>query len=201
MKDRVPTQVLENGAVRMEQFDASGNSLGYLWLKRADAPIEEGTPLCKSTLLAADAVAAVPGLRAFINPTVSDALRNLGKTKIALLFDGDIAAGETKNIDAGAIISQYVAFVMGVESCTATLSVGVPATNIATVTAYLGYRVVLCAGNGFLRIPRVADEYPVFEPFTLLGTSLVQDLTLTCSPKAGGHVIVYGIYRGDGDAE
>jgi len=45
--DRVPTQVLQNGAVRWEQFDSNGNSLGYVYLKRADEPTEEGTKINK----------------------------------------------------------------------------------------------------------------------------------------------------------
>lgn len=45
--DRVPTQVLDNGAVRWEQFDAQGNSLGYVYMKRADEPSVEGTPINK----------------------------------------------------------------------------------------------------------------------------------------------------------
>jgi len=45
--DRVPTEVLANGAVRWEQFDGEGNSLGYVYLKRADEPSVVGTPLNK----------------------------------------------------------------------------------------------------------------------------------------------------------
>ena len=45
--DRVPTQVLANGAIRYETFDSSGTSQGYLWIKRADDPSEAGTPLNK----------------------------------------------------------------------------------------------------------------------------------------------------------
>ena len=41
-KDRVPTQVLSNGAIRYEQFDSSGNIIGYVYMKRADEPSEEG---------------------------------------------------------------------------------------------------------------------------------------------------------------
>ena len=40
-KDRVPTQVLSNGAIRYEQFDSSGNIIGYVYMKRADEPSEE----------------------------------------------------------------------------------------------------------------------------------------------------------------
>ena len=47
VKDRVPSQVLENGAIRYEEFDADGNSLGYKYIKRADEPIEPGTPINK----------------------------------------------------------------------------------------------------------------------------------------------------------
>lgn len=48
VKDRVPSQVLENGAVRYEEFDADGNSLGYKYIKRADEPTEVGTPVNKA---------------------------------------------------------------------------------------------------------------------------------------------------------
>lgn len=47
VKDRVPSQVLENGAIRYEEFDANGNSLGYKYIKRADEPTEVGTPINK----------------------------------------------------------------------------------------------------------------------------------------------------------
>ena len=41
-KDRVPTQMLSNGAIRYEQFNSSGTSLGYIYIKRADEPTEVG---------------------------------------------------------------------------------------------------------------------------------------------------------------
>lgn len=47
VKDRVPSQVLLNGAIRYEEFDAEGNSLGYKYIKRADEPTEVGTPINK----------------------------------------------------------------------------------------------------------------------------------------------------------
>ena len=47
-KDRVPTKVLSNGAIRYEQFDSNGNSLGYMWVKRADEPTEVGTAYNKA---------------------------------------------------------------------------------------------------------------------------------------------------------
>lgn len=48
VKDRVPSQVLPNGAIRYEEFDAEGNSLGYKYIKRADEPTEAGTPINKA---------------------------------------------------------------------------------------------------------------------------------------------------------
>ena len=41
-KDRVPTQVLANGAIRYAQYDAQGNLIGYTYFKRADEPTEVG---------------------------------------------------------------------------------------------------------------------------------------------------------------
>lgn len=48
-KDRVPTKVLPNGAIRYEEFDADGNSLGYKWMRRADEPSEIGDAWNKVT--------------------------------------------------------------------------------------------------------------------------------------------------------
>lgn len=78
MKDRVPTQVV-NGAVRMEQLDASGNSLGYLYLKRADEPSEEGTPFNKNSMLK-DATAEAIGLDPDADPTPDDAFAKIADT-------------------------------------------------------------------------------------------------------------------------
>lgn len=47
VKDRVSSQILPNGAIRYEEFDAEGNSLGYKYIKRADEPTEAGTPINK----------------------------------------------------------------------------------------------------------------------------------------------------------
>lgn len=45
--NRVPSRALPNGALRFEEFDENGKSLGYRWIKRADEPIEEGTRLTR----------------------------------------------------------------------------------------------------------------------------------------------------------
>ena len=57
MKDRQPTQILDNGAFRYGIYDESGQLLRYDYMKREDAPTVEGTPLNKANLLS-DATAA-----------------------------------------------------------------------------------------------------------------------------------------------
>lgn len=77
MRDRLPTQVLPNGAVRMEQFDANGNSLGYIYIKRADEPIEEGTPYNVNNVLT-DETADALGV-ASSNPTPNEAFAKIAE--------------------------------------------------------------------------------------------------------------------------
>lgn len=81
MKDRQPTQVLSNGAIRYGFYNADGTLNHYEYLKRDDAPTEEGTPLNKANLLS-DATAAKiwPGAATRPeDPTVNDALFKLAK--------------------------------------------------------------------------------------------------------------------------
>ena len=89
MKDRQPTQVLANGAIRYGVYNADGTLNHYEYLKREDAPTVEGTPLNKANLLS-DATAAKiwPGSKKPDDPTVNDALGKLseGTAKV-----GDIA--------------------------------------------------------------------------------------------------------------
>lgn len=89
MKDRQPTQVLSNGAIRYGVYNADGTLNHYEYLKREDAPTVEGTPLNKANLLS-DATAAKiwPGSKKPDDPTVNDALGKLseGTAKV-----GDIA--------------------------------------------------------------------------------------------------------------
>ena len=50
MKDRIPTQILPNGAIRYAIYDASGNFLRYDYILAADEPSEDGTALNKANL-------------------------------------------------------------------------------------------------------------------------------------------------------
>lgn len=81
MKDRQPTQVLANGAIRYGVYNADGTLNHYEFLKREDAPTVEGTPLNKANLLS-DTTAAKLWPKASTRPedlTVNDALVELQK--------------------------------------------------------------------------------------------------------------------------
>ena len=90
MKDRQPTQVLSNGAIRYGVYNADGTLNHYEYLKREDAPTVEGTLLNKANLLS-DATAAKLWPNATTrpeDPTVNDAL---GKLSEGTAIVGDIA--------------------------------------------------------------------------------------------------------------
>lgn len=86
MKDRQPTQVLANGAIRYGVYNADGTLDRYEYLKREDAPTVEGTPLNKANLLSdATAQKIWPDEETRPeDPTVNEALIELrkGSTKI-----------------------------------------------------------------------------------------------------------------------
>lgn len=81
MKDRQPTQVLANGAIRYGVYNADGTLDRYEYLKREDAPTVEGTPLNKANLLS-DATAQKIWPDAETrpeDPTVNDAFSKLAQ--------------------------------------------------------------------------------------------------------------------------
>lgn len=81
MKDRQPTKVLANGAIRYGIYREDGTLDHYEYIKREDAPTVEGTPLNKANLLS-DATAAKiwPNAEARPeDPTVNDAFSKLAQ--------------------------------------------------------------------------------------------------------------------------
>ena len=90
MKDRQPTKVLTNGAIRYGIYNSDGSLDHYEYMKRMDEPTVEGTPLNKANLLS-DATAAKLWPNATTrpeDPTVNDAL---GKLSEGTAIVGDIA--------------------------------------------------------------------------------------------------------------
>lgn len=98
MKDRQPTQILSNGAIRYGVYTADGTLDHYVYLKREDAPTVEGTPLNKANLLS-DATAAKiwPGSEKPDDPTVNDALAKLAQGTARV---GDIAITSRTDLSA-----------------------------------------------------------------------------------------------------
>lgn len=98
MKDRQPTQILSNGAIRYGVYTADGTLDHYVYLKREDAPTVEGTPLNKANLLS-DATAAKiwPGSEKPEDPTVNDALAKLAQGTARV---GDIAITSRTDLSA-----------------------------------------------------------------------------------------------------
>lgn len=98
MKDRQPTQILDNGAIRYGVYDEAGQLLRYEYMKREDAPTVEGTPLNKANLLS-DATAAKiwRGATKPDDPTVNDALSKLTEGTARV---GDIELSSRTNFPA-----------------------------------------------------------------------------------------------------
>lgn len=81
MKDRQPTKVLANGAIRYGIYNADGSLNHYEYMKREDAPTVEGTPLNKANLLSdATAQKIWPNTETRPeDPTVNDAFSKLAQ--------------------------------------------------------------------------------------------------------------------------
>lgn len=75
MRDRAPTKVLDNGAIRYGVYDEAGVLLRYEYIRPEDEPAQTGTPLTKATLLSDDTALAI-GLDGE-DPTVNEALARL----------------------------------------------------------------------------------------------------------------------------
>ena len=89
MKDRQPTQVLDNGAIRYGIYNADGTLNRYEFMKREDAPTVEGTPLNKANLLSDVTENKIWNNKEKpADPTVNDALYELAKGTARI---GDIA--------------------------------------------------------------------------------------------------------------
>lgn len=88
MKDRQPTKILENGAIRYGVYGEDGLQR-YEYMKLEDEPSEEGTPLNKATLLSDETTEKVwpnPDTRPE-DPTVNQALGKLAEPNAKI---GDI---------------------------------------------------------------------------------------------------------------
>lgn len=81
MTDRIPVEVLENGAIRYAEYDSGGNFVQYRYLLNADGAITEGTPLNKSNLLSNATASALRLTQS--DPTVDDALSRISGAAVS----------------------------------------------------------------------------------------------------------------------
>lgn len=103
MKDRVPTKVLPNGAIRFGEYDESGNLLGYKYIRREDEPTEVGTPQNKTTLMP-DALATALGL----NPATATVAEGIGAAQKTVPIGGIMSSIRTdfmQDVSAGKYLS------------------------------------------------------------------------------------------------
>lgn len=76
MRNRTPTQVLENGAIRYAVYDEAGKFLRHDYLLPADDPTDEGTALNKENLLSDSTEELLFGSAA--DRTIDGAFRGIG---------------------------------------------------------------------------------------------------------------------------
>ena len=75
MKDRVPTKVLPNGAIRYGIYDEGGELIRYEWIKKEDEPIVEGMKFNKVNVLP-DEIVDLLGIDSE-DPNVADAFEKI----------------------------------------------------------------------------------------------------------------------------
>lgn len=166
MRDRTPTQVLDNGALRYGVYDEAGNLLRYEYLALEDEPTDPGTDLSKATLLQDSTEVSLFGSAA--DRTVDDAFAGIaGQLK---LIKSDMAAITLTVQDAaGKPIPEVL--VQGILSENGTAVY----TNASGVAAgYIG------EGQQPIKVTGYADLADYSETLTVVkGTTITKTLTLT----------------------
>lgn len=166
MRDRIPTQVLENGALRYGVYDESGNFLRHEYLALDDAPTDTGTDLSKATLLQDSTEVSLFGAAA--DRTVDDAFKGLaGQLKLIM---GDMASiTVTLKDSAGTAIPGVLVQGILSESGQAVYS------NDSGVAA--GY---ISEGSQVVKVTGYADIVDYSETLSVTkGTSITKTITLT----------------------
>ena len=163
MKDRVGTQILENGARRYAQYDENGTLQGYVYLLLADEPTEVGTALNKANLLS-DSTATALGLSG--DPTVNDAFAKLvHTTSITLPLS---ASGSASGWSSSAPYTQTYA-INGVTADMNILYALAPSGTSASVAEAYGYISSMETYDGGVRFRCNTDKPTVAIPIVLKG--------------------------------
>lgn len=175
MKDRIPTKILSNGALRYGVYDDSGNLLRYEYIRPEDEPTQEGDPLCKETLLPDDLVSTL-GLNVLSDPQIKDALYAL------YLGPGEQGYDLTFTYSNGQPVQNMrvagIATIQGNDAYTDSVGhvFGVSTSNNPTISIdYTGYADV----DNFSA--QIAGAYPIKTQSITVPLKSSQTLTLTAS--------------------
>lgn len=169
-KDRVPTEVLANGAIRYEVFDSNGTSQGYMWIKRADAPSEVGNKWNK-----------------LIYDGIKEAIEALDSAKLAIASKATQAQAEggsdnTKYMTSLRVLQEINA--LALPSKQMSIKTGTVSHN-GTIPQTSGYaHYAYFVSTNFAR----TDDLPS-------NTSYVTDFSLQCEVDQSTRRVTCGLYR------
>ena len=194
MRDRTPTKVLENGALRYGVYDADGTFLRYEHLVLDDQPTQEGTPLNKASLLK-DSTAALLGLGTDAVPDDAFVALVLGqgvygyRVKVQLA-DGTPVEGATVSgiqpLTGSTLVTGEDGIVLG-KSTSASVTIGctspyidqkAPATQTVTKTGTIT--------NVTLTLENVTDMLTIISSKTVKISSMAKTLDVTAVGGGGG---------------
>lgn len=166
MRDRIPTQVLENGALRYGVYDEAGNFLRHEYLALDDAPTDIGTELTKATLLRDSTEVSLFGAAA--DRTVDDAFQGLaGQLKLIM---GDMASiTVTLKDSAGTVIPGVL--VQGILSDSGQ---AVYSDDSGVVSGYISEGTQVVKVTGYADIEDYSETLSVTK-----GTTISKTITLT----------------------
>lgn len=166
MRDRQPTKVLENGALRYGVYDETGALLRYEYLALEDAPSDVGTDLSKANLLTDDTETALFGSAA--DRTVNDALAGIAG-QLKLIKDDVASITVTLKDSAGAAIPGVLVQGILSESGQAVYS-----SDSGVVSGYIP------EGSQTIKVTGYADIADYSETISVTkGTSITKTITLT----------------------
>lgn len=197
MRNRTPTQVLKNGAIRYAVYDKTGKFLRHDYLLPADDPSDEGTALSKDNLLSDSTEVLLFGDAT--DRTIDEAFRGLGAQ--LKLIQANVAnitiAVQTKN---GTPISDVMVNGIVAEDGSAiyTNSNGVASGLIAEGETEVSIR-------GYADIENYSETISVKKGTTLTHTITVDTvnymkLTISKSIKFSGNVEAVDVAIGGGGA-
>ena len=166
MRDRTPTEVLDNGALRYGVYDENGTFLRHEYLHLEDAPTDPGTDLSKATFLKDATETTLFGSAA--DRTVDDALANIAQ-RLKMINNRVASVALTLKDDSGLAVKDVLVSGMVGENGE---SVYTDASGAAS-----GY---VDAGTATLSVSGYADLLDISESFqAAAGGSYTRTMTLT----------------------